>query len=278
MSNHVPETTSDRWLTNYHAIDTNTALGQTSRSMPDDPDTGDIDLSDAVQHYWATRADQSESAIEGVEGAHSATRGGGHLDGIAQLIENLLMSAGVPQESIHHDYYARLPGYFRAEKKFDTVVVHDDELLAVIEYKGMASSFGRNLNNRAEEAVGSFTDILEAYEEGLFEPSPAPWIGYIYLMADNEDSRNEVRLYEQHFDVDDEFADTTYVERIELLCLRMVRKRIVDNAAFILSDQERGLEGEYWEPNEELQFDRLAQSLIAHIQGNIDSQQQRFDD
>lgn len=97
-------------------------------------------------------------------------------------------------------------------------------------------------------------------------------------MADNEDSRNEVRLYEQHFDVDDEFADTTYVERIELLCLRMVRKRIVDNAAFILSDQERGLEGEYWEPNEELQFDRLAQSLIAHIQGNIDSQQQRFDD
>jgi hypothetical protein len=156
-------------------------------------------------------------------------------------------------------------------------VVHDDELLAAVEYKSEASSFGNNLNNRAEEAIGNNKDILQAYEEGVFEPSPAPWIGYLMLMADNDESRSVPQVREPNFPVDDAFQDATYIDRMELLCLRMVRQRLVDNAAFILSDEDVGLNGEYVEPNEELVFKRFARSLVAHVKGHIDIQQDRFD-
>ena len=121
-----------------------------------------------------------------------------------------------------------------------------------------------------EEAIGTNTDLLQAYEEGVFEPSPAPWVGYLMLMADNKKSQAVPQLREPNFPVDDEFRDATYLRRMELLCLRMVRQRIVNSAAFILSDQEEGLDGESWEPNEELTFERFVRSLRGHVQGHID--------
>ncbi len=200
------------------------------------------------------------------------------MDGFAGLVEDILVDeADVPRNSVKHDYHATLPGYYRHEKEWDTAVVHDGELLAAIEYKSQASSFGNNLNNRTEEALGSNTDLIQAYEEGLFAPSPQPWIGYLFLMADVEESREPKSLREPNFDADDAFKSASYVDRMEILMTRMVRQRLVDNAAFILSDPERGTNGEFWEPNEELQFNRFARSLAAQVAGNIDIQQE-FDE
>lgn len=238
------------------------------------------EVRDAVQWYWETRSEQGKEqrGSENTARGHRAeVLGGGQMDGFAGFIEDILVEAGVPRESVKHDYHATLPGFYRPEKEWDTAVVHRDELLAVIEYKSQASSFGNNLNNRIEEAVGSFTDLLEAYEDGVFEPSPAPWTGYLFLMADNDQSQNVPRLREPNFEVDDEFRDATYLDRIEFLCLRMVRQRLVNEAAFVLSDEENGFEGEYWEPNEELRFKRFVRSLASHVHGHIDIQQDRFD-
>jgi hypothetical protein len=199
------------------------------------------------------------------------------MDAFAGLIEDIVVDAGVPRESVKHDYHATLPGYYRHEKEWDTAVVHDGELLAVVEYKSQASSFGNNLNNRAEEAIGNNTDILQAYEEGVFSPSPQPFVGYLMLMADNEQSRNVPQVREPNFEVDEEFRNATYIDRMELLCLRMVRQRLVNNAAFILTDAEAGLEGDCWEPNEELRFKRFARSLASHVRGNLDIQQDTSD-
>lgn len=230
------------------------------------------EIGDAVQYYWATRSNQAEAqqaSDNTTRGQRAEVLGGQQMDSFAGLVEDILVDAGVPRDSINHDYHATLPGFYRAEKEWDTAVVHDGELLAVVEYKSQASSFGNNLNNRVEEAVGSFTDLWEAYEKGVFEPSPAPWIGYLYLMADNEHSRNVPRLRAPNFTVGDAFQDATYLDRVELLCLRMVRQRLVDSAAFILSDEDRGPDGNYWEPNEELAFERFARSLIGHVQAHV---------
>jgi len=231
------------------------------------------ELSDAVQWYWETRSGQGEEQRESEDstrGRRAEVLGGQQMDGFAGLIEDIVVESGVPRQSVKHDYHATLPGYYRHEKEWDTAVVHDGELLAVIEYKSQASSFGNNLNNRAEEAIGNNTDILQAYEEGVFAPSPQPFVGYLMLMADNEASRNVPRVREPNFKVDDEFRGATYVDRMELLCLRMVRQRLVNNAAFILSDETAGMDGEHWEPNEELRFKRFARSLASHVKGNID--------
>ncbi len=239
------------------------------------------ELSDAVQYYWATRSGQGEAQRESEDstrGRRAEVLGGTQMDSFAGLIEDIVVEAGVPRESVKHDYHATLPGFYRHEKEWDTAVVHDGELLAVVEYKSQASSFGNNLNNRAEEAIGNNTDIIEAYEEGVFAPSPQPFIGYLMLMADNEESRNVPQVREPNFEVDDEFRGATYVDRMELLCLRMVRKRLVNESAFILSDEEQGMDGEYWQPNEELAFERFAQALAWHVAGHIDYEQDTLDE
>ena len=68
-----------------------------------------------------------------------------------------MMEAGVPEESICFDHEATLPGFFRGTKRWGLAVIHEGELLAAIEFKSITSSFGNNLNNRTEEALGSPT-------------------------------------------------------------------------------------------------------------------------
>ncbi len=115
------------------------------------------ELSGAVQYYWATRSGQAEAqrqSEDSTRGMRAEVLGGRQMDSFAGLIEDILVAeAGIPRDSVKHDYHATLPGYFRHEKEWDTAVVHDGELLAAIEYKSQASSFGNNLNNRAEEAT-----------------------------------------------------------------------------------------------------------------------------
>jgi len=231
------------------------------------------EISSAVQFYWETRSGQAEeqrASSSTARGRRAEVLGGGQMDGFAGLVEDLLVAAGVPRESVKHDYQATLPGFFRHEKEWDTAVVYEGKLLAAVEYKSQGSSFGNNLNNRAEEAIGSNTDLLEAYEEGVFAPSPQPFVGYLMLMADNEESRGPVGLREPNFQADDEFQGASYARRAELLCLRMVRKRLVSGAAFIMSRQEEGLEGGYSEPNEELRFERFARELTSHVGAHVD--------
>jgi len=234
------------------------------------------EVEDAVQWFWETRQSQEEEQRKSdntARGERAKVLGGGQMDGFAGLVEDILVDeVGVPRDSVKHDYHATLPGYYRHEKEWDTAVVHDGELLAAIEYKSQASSFGNNLNNRTEEALGSSTDLIRAYEEGLFSPSPQPWIGYLFLMADVEASREPKSLREPNFEADDVFHEASYVDRMEILMTRMVRQRLVDNAAFVLSDPARGSDGEFWEPSEELEFGRFARSLAAQVEGNLDIQ------
>lgn len=230
------------------------------------------EISSAVQFYWETRSGQAKdqrASENTARGRRAEVLGGGQMDGFAGLVEDLLVAEGVPRDSIVHDFQATLPGFFRHEKEWDTAVVHEGELLAAVEFKSMASSFGNNMNNRAEEAIGSNTDLLEAYEEGVFSPSPQPFLGYLMLMADNEVSRGAVGMREPNFEADEEFQGASYARRAELLCLRMVRKRLVNGAAFLMSGQEEGLDGHYSEPNEELQFERFAQALASHVTGHM---------
>ena len=68
-----------------------------------------------------------------------------------------------------------LPGYYRPEKKWDLLVVSNNQLVTAIEFKSQVGpSFGNNFNNRVEEAVGSATDIWTAYREKRFGTNPRP--------------------------------------------------------------------------------------------------------
>lgn len=222
----------------------------------------------AVRHFWQTRARQAKAqgAKSGVRdrGARSAVTGGAHLDGFAELIRKLIVDAGVSDTAVHRRTQVELPGYYRAEKKWDLVVVVDGRLFATVEFKAQVGpSFGNNYNNRTEEALGNATDYWAAFREGAFRGSPKPWLGYLMLLEDATGSTRPVSVAEPHFSVFDEFREASYAKRYEILLTKMVRERLYDAASLILSPSDAGRNGAFSEPCSELTFTNFAESLVA---------------
>lgn len=245
-------------------------------------DMADIsaEVSDAVEWYWETLSDQEDDQKDSEQtarGRRAQVLGGAQMDGFAGLIEDELVERGLSRKEIHHDHDAVLPGYFRATKRWDIAVIHEDTLLAVIELKSIASSFGNNLNNRVEEAIGNNSDLRKAYEDGVFDQPYPPWIGYILLMADNNETNGSVRVRESNFMINNRFKDASYLDRAELLCSRMVKQGVVDAATLITSDEHSGLDGEYEEPNDDLTFQQFIDDITSHVETHLDSKQSKLD-
>ncbi len=188
------------------------------------------------------------------------------MDGFIRLVLDLLLHAKVPKASIAIDKRIELPGWFRAEKKWDLIVVHNGELLAALEFKSqIGPSFGNNFNNRTEEALGSATDIWAAYREGAFKPSSRPFLGYLMLLEDCDRSRAPVKVVEPHFRVFPEFQGASYRDRYAILIEKLLRERLYDGACFMLSAPSSGVAGDYVEPHPELTFSKFIAPLLAHV-------------
>ncbi|MEW5974778.1 MAG: PaeR7I family type II restriction endonuclease [Acidobacteriota bacterium] len=222
----------------------------------------------AIRQFWHTRGRQAraQGAKSGDRdrGARSAVTGGAHLDGFAELIRNLIVKAGVSDTAVHRRVRTELPGYYRAEKKWDLVVVLDGRLFATVEFKAQVGpSFGNNYNNRTEEALGNATDYWAAFREGAFRGSPKPWLGYLMLLEDASGSTRPVSVAEPHFPVFEEFRDASYARRYEILLTKMVRERLYDAACLLLSPSDAARSGVFSEPSGELTFRNFAESLVA---------------
>ncbi len=224
-------------------------------------------LANAVNQFWTQRGQQAQAqgGSEGDKdrGNRSAVTGGKHLDGFRELVVDLLIASGLQRATIYWRQQTELPGWYRAEKNWDLLVVADGKLVAIVEFKSQVGSFGNNFNNRTEESLGNATDLWAAYEEGAFKPSERPWLGYLMLLEDAPGSTSPVRVKEPHFKVFPEFRDASYAKRYELLLTKLVRSRLYDAACFLMSSHDRGLAGEYREPNEELSFRTFVTSLLG---------------
>lgn len=230
-----------------------------------EPVTG---ISDAVRFFWQKRRQQSDRQGGGIDldrGARTAVTGGKQMDGFVRLVHQRLVESRVPEASISFDRKIELPGWFRAEKKWDLVIVHNKELVAAVEFKShIGPSFSNNFNNRTEEALGSATDIWAAYREGAFKPSARPFLGYLMLLEDCERSRSPIKVTEPHFPVFPEFKAASYAKRYEILLEKLLRERLYDGACFLLSSNKADDSGDYTEPNPELTFSKFITGLITH--------------
>ncbi len=232
---------------------------------------GDLDakLREAVRHFWRARQSQSTRQAESEDrdrGGRGAVTGGKQMDGFVRLVRELLVAANVPQSCIAVDKLIELPGWFRAEKKWDLVIVHEKELLAALEFKSqIGPSFGNNFNNRTEEALGSATDIWAAYREGAFRPSSRPFLSYFMLLEDCDRSRSPVKVVEPHFPVFPEFRGASYRDRYSILIEKLLRERLYDGACLLLSSAASAETGEYVEPHPELTFSKFVTPLVAQV-------------
>lgn len=199
-------------------------------------------------------------------GSRAAVTGGKQMDGFIRLVRRLLIEAELPESCIAVDKRVELPGWFRAEKKWDLVIVHEHELIAAVEFKSqIGPSFGNNFNNRTEEALGSATDIWAAYREGAFKPSSRPFLGYLMLLEDCDRSRASVKTASPHFPVFPEFRGASYRDRYAILIEKMLRDRLYDGACFLLSPTESAETGKYVEPHPELTFAKFITPLLARV-------------
>jgi hypothetical protein len=224
----------------------------------------------AVQFFWATRdrqaAQQGGATGKKDAGARAAVTGGAQMDGFVRLVRDILYDNGLRQGEIIHESRLELPGWYRAEKKWDLLVISDGKLIAGIEFKSqIGPSFGNNFNNRAEEAIGNATDLWAAYREGAFKPSQRPWLGYLLLLEECAASTNAVRSREPYFTVFPEFRSASYMSRYQLLLTKLVRERFYDGSCFLLSNREGGAAGTHREPDPELSFQSFIQSLIGRV-------------
>lgn len=233
-------------------------------------------FSDAVRYFWQTREAQgTRGALD--QGNRREATGGRQMDRFAEILSDLMVKAGVQRADIHRgkrlaDLHSttsgvELPGFYRATKKWDVVVVQQERLVAALELKSLIGpSFGNNLNNRVEEAIGSAGDFWTAFREGAFSISPQPWIGYLFLMQDCPKSERPVKVQEPHFHVFPEFRGASYARRAELLCLKLVRERQYNAACYLLADRNNaGRRDNYTEPNLELAANQFLTSLLRHV-------------
>ena len=193
------------------------------------------------------------------------------MNGFCELVSWVLTSNGVPHSSIFSNSKLEIPGYFRATKKWDLLVVHKRRLIAAVEFKSQRGpSFGNNLNNRSEEAIGTAVDFLHASRSGVFGVGAhAPWVGWLMLLdADGSTEVSEIR--QPHFKVLDEFRDTSYEQRYALLFRKLCVEKYLDAAAFMMIHEKDALSGEYREPIAELAIKPFLASLVGHVRASLE--------
>lgn len=132
---------------------------------------------EAVMAFWGNRdrAQQKQrEAGKSDQGTRGSVTAGNNMDGFIALVFQLVKANGLPHAAIHRKCAVlTLPGYFRPTKLWDLLVIQDQRLIAAVELKSQVGSFGKNFNNRTEEAIGTAHDFWTAYREGAFGP-PVP--------------------------------------------------------------------------------------------------------
>jgi hypothetical protein len=236
----------------------------------------DIDkrLQEAVQSYWDARAKNKEKQVEGGKidaGTRGEVTGGTQMGAMEVLVADILAEAGLEKLDVKTRTALELPGYYRSEKKWDLIVVSNGQLVTAMEFKSQVGpSFGNNFNNRSEEAIGSATDIWVAYREGRFGKTPAPFLGYFFLLEDCDKVKTPVRNKEPYFKVDPVFEKASYSKRYELLSRRLVLERVYSAACLIMATNSP--KTHITEPAEDLSFRRFVAALRGHVVTFLGSQ------
>ena len=222
----------------------------------------------AIKSFWETK--QKQLTASGDSSNRGAVVGGKQLDAFADLLKELAIEQGVPEECIYTSQ-AYLPGYFRSSKDWDFLIVAPNKkLISAIELKSQIGSYGNNFNNRAEESIGSAVDLWTAFRENQFPGQAAPWIGYLTVVGKDEGSINPVRNNEPHYPVLPEFKTASYLDRYRILCQKLILEGHYSMAALVSTSGP----DHYEDVSEDTSIEKFIRSFIGHLVGNIHEFQQ----
>ena len=217
----------------------------------------------AVKSFWTARVAPG-TGTQG--GTRDGVIGGKNLDAFIRLVTVVARHCGLPDEAVlTRKGNVVLPGYFRATKNWDVLVIHRRRLIAIFEFKSQVGSFGNNFNNRSEEVIGAAADVWVAHHHGAYsdEPPPSgqgfmyvrepsllnpdiqrdprpPFLGWLMLLEESAESTTPVRVDEPNYRVFPEFRGASYAMRYQILCERLVERQLYGAAALVLSNKDAG--------------------------------------
>jgi Restriction endonuclease XhoI len=179
----------------------------------------------ALRSWHDSRVQQearSRSGGKAQEGSRAAVTGGKHLDGIVQVVTHELESTGAPGLTYLTGRKATLPGFYRAAKAWDLLVLQNEQPVLCVEFKSMKGSVSNNLNNRADEVFGVAEDMRQAELHGIVPKTMRR--AYVFVLNLDEESTGVPDIPDVPIGkMDKEFLGASYVERAGIMCERMWR-------------------------------------------------------
>ena len=235
---------------------------------------GETVFTDAIRHWWSSKAVNVEGVPAPQGGTRHANLRGDTMNGFRDTVIHELTGLGVKREDIFSGgnfspVPANLPSYFRASKNWDLIVCKNSrfksissvesndvvppQLILAIEFKSQHGSISNNQNNRIEESIGNAADFWASYENRNFiHLQPRPWLGYLFVgRYDDEEPSTGVEIKQPHFLSDEAFRTAGvdapsapvvhlgpgYAERYRIFLERMIAKKYYDGACFIASNE-----------------------------------------
>ena len=230
----------------------------------------------AAMAFWGNRKKALEAKIEAGTidtGERGAVTAGNTMDGFTALMIDLVQANGLGHAKIYQKRSVlTLPGYFRPTKLWDILVIHDGRLVAAIEMKShVGPSFGNNANNRAEEAIGTAHDFWTAYREGAFGADTArPFVGWLVMVEDADKSRRpSTRDYSLHFPIFNEFKGTSYLDRYDILCKKLVLENLYTAACVLASPRTAVTSGACKDLSDITSLKSFVVAFASHIAAEV---------
>ena len=175
-----------------------------------------------------------------------AARAAGHMDGIRDLVKWLFVDAGMPPGSVIYEPY--LPGFYRPRKRWDMAVRYEGVLVAALEFKSQVGSVGKNINNRFEEALGTGTDTWAAQTKLTAYGDVPPWLGYVFVLREDEETECPDRPIDALFPADPAFVGMSYSQRYQEMLKRLIGDNIYQAGWFITTKTDDAGRVSYAEP------------------------------
>jgi hypothetical protein len=199
-----------------------------------------------------------------------------HMKGFEALIRQELINAGIADKYIFTGK-PYLPGYYRARKQWDLVVICDGILLAAIEFKSQIGSVSKNINNRFEEALGTATDTAAAQERNEAFGPIAPWMGYVFILQEDKETTKKNRNTSAKFKVDPAYVGMSYEDRYQEMIRRFLLHKVYDAGWFLTTTYIDGVRT-HKEPLSIASFAVFAAALngrVKQVQAFLEDRQEK---
>jgi hypothetical protein len=127
-------------------------------------------------------------------------------------------------------------------------------------------SFGKNSNNRAEEAIGTGHDFGRLIEKGPLGNHARPFIGWLVMVEDADKSRRPgARESSRHFPIFPEFKNASCLNRYDLLCQKLVKENLYTAGCALTSPRESVTTGTFGEMSELSSLKSFVTAFAGHI-------------